>query len=551
MAKVIKRLVIVVLSLALVAGGVYGGLVAYKKANAKPVNVYSLENISMTEYWGDTSESGGMVTTDKLQNVYVSSTQSVTEVCVTEGQTVAVGDPLLIYDSTLSDIDLQKAEIHLKKLNANLEAAKKELKVIQGLRPNQVVLITPPQKDIHFESEETPLIVSGAGTMDDPLYVLFGADDAIDTALITEMMNYAKGSHPEDPVVPEGDPAAPGENDPAEGGENAGEESGNSSAEGEDPAEEYEDPAVYAAFVTREENALNGMILFSWGLSIEPAGGAYSFRYYEPMLSEEIMEYDYQDEPYYEEYGSPYTSAEIAQMRNDKEKEISGLESDIKIAEVDLERLNKEVSDNVVRAEIDGVVKAVRDIDESIMNAEAAIEVSAGGGYYIRVGMSEFEREYVNIGMQVTINNWESGEMLTGEVVEVEDFPEDGMESWSEGNRNTSYYPFTVFVDESANLRAGTYVSVTYEKPSMSDGNTLYLENMFIREENGRSYVLVKGEDGKLEKRTVQTGRNLWGSYTLIRGGLSMDDRLAFPYGKDTVPGADTVDAEIDQLWAY
>ena len=242
MPKIIKRLLIVVLVLALVAGGTYGGLVAYKKANAKPVNVYSLENISMTEYWGDTSQTSGMVTTDKLQKVYVTPSQNVTEVCVTEGQTVSVGDPLLVYDSTLSDIDLQKAEISLKKLNADLEKAKKEFQVMQTLRPHVSVLITPPEKDITYTSEETPLIVSGSGTMDDPLYVLFGEDDAIDGALISDMMVYVASSVPAEKAEEPEDTSAPEES--GESGETADPEGPSGAGKSENPSDpgETEDP---------------------------------------------------------------------------------------------------------------------------------------------------------------------------------------------------------------------------------------------------------------------------------------------------------------------
>ena len=54
---------------------------------------------------------------------------------------------------------------------------------------------------------------------------------------------------------------------------------------------------------------------------------------------------------------------------------------------------------------------------------------------------------------------------------------------------------------------------------------------------------------GRLEKRWVQTGRNLWGSYTQIRGGLTVDDFVAFPYGRDVVAGAGTTEATPDQLY--
>ncbi|MCQ2537476.1 MAG: hypothetical protein MJ124_03660, partial [Lachnospiraceae bacterium] len=61
---------------------------------------------------------------------------------------------------------------------------------------------------------------------------------------------------------------------------------------------------------------------------------------------------------------------------------------------------------------------------------------------------------------------------------------------------------------------------------------------MFIRNEGGRSFCYVVGENGLLEERTIQVGKSLWGSYTQIRGGLSLEDKIAFPYGKDTVAGA-------------
>ena len=50
------------------------------------MNVYSVSDFAMTNYWGDTSSTNGMVTTDKLQKIYVSSTQTVSKVYVTEGQ---------------------------------------------------------------------------------------------------------------------------------------------------------------------------------------------------------------------------------------------------------------------------------------------------------------------------------------------------------------------------------------------------------------------------------------------------------------------------------
>ena len=81
-------------------------------------------------------------------------------------------------------------------------------------------------------------------------------------------------------------------------------------------------------------------------------------------------------------------------------------------------------------------------------------------------------------------------------------------------------------------------------------GDELYVMNAFLRTEGGRSYVYVLGADGKLEQRDVRLGKGLWGEYTQILGGLSPDDYVAFPYGKDVRPGAKvTINEDLEALY--
>jgi hypothetical protein len=77
----------------------------------------------------------------------------------------------------------------------------------------------------------------------------------------------------------------------------------------------------------------------------------------------------------------------------------------------------------------------------------------------------------------------------------------------------------------------------------------VYLENPFIRTENGRSYVWVRGADGTLEQRYVTTGKSLWGSYTEILEGISEEDFVAFPYGKNLKSGAETLESDLSALY--
>ena len=214
-----------------------------------------------------------------------------------------------------------------------------------------------------------------------------------------------------------------------------------------------------------------------------------------------------------------------------------------------MDKKKKELGDGTVYSEIDGVVKAVRPADEAYNNSEAVVEVSGGGGYYITGALGELDLGKVKLGDTVDISSWMTGASCQGEIVEISDFPTDNRSNWGDGNSNVSYYPFKVFVSEDANLQPGDYVDMSYQKTVTTDGNTIYLQTMFIRTENGKSYVMARGDNGRLEKRWVQTGRDLWGSYTQIRGGLSLEDYVAFPYGKDVREGAATVEANADELY--
>ena len=66
-----------------------------------------------------------------------------------------------------------------------------------------------------------------------------------------------------------------------------------------------------------------------------------------------------------------------------------------------------------------------------------------------------------------------------------------------------------------------------------------------------RIYVDEYEKNGKLEKRTVQVGKVLWGSYYEILSDLSEEDYLAFPYGKQVKQGAPTVESDLSVLYGY
>lgn len=503
MNKSVKKIACIVGGCVLGIGVIWGGMVLIRNSQKGPVNVYAVSDFAMTDYWGDSSETSGMVTTDKLQKIMISDTQKVSEIYVQEGQTVNEGDALLCFDTTLSSLEVKKAEIEVQRQKLQLTMAEKELKDLNAMKPYSSVLITP-SNDIDYLVQEPPFLIQGSGTAGDPYYYLWSTDEIIDEEMFSILFS-------------------------------------------EDNVEQQE---CYVVLLIRDQNALNGEVLESWGLRLTKTGEKISMQLYQPDLPDSILKYDAEKEPYYEESGSEYTAAELKQLRDEKAQEISDLKVSIKIAELEFKKMKSEAEDGTVKSTVTGTVKVVRDPDEAYKNGEAVIEVSGGGGYYIEGAMSELELDSVKTGQTVQIDSWMTGTSCEGEIIEILSYPTTNSYSWSDGNNNVSYYPFRVFVDEDADLQEGDYVSITYQNQEQT-GDSLYLENMFIRTENGKSYVYVKNEDGKLEKRDVQTGRDLWGSYTQILDGISIDDYVAFPYGKDVSDGVKTKDSTIDEFYSY
>ena len=582
MNKTMKRVLLIVGGVAVAGGVVWGILTLARNAHRGNVDVYAVSDFSMTDYWGDTSQTSGMVSTDQMQKIFLSDTQKVKQVYVKEGQTVRKGDKLLSYDTTLTALDIERAQINYERQQLQQETAKKELerlllaqnqeelqKQIEELQTKIDELIGKNQEQWYDEnSVPIPSVTTvagkaaalqGDGSKEEPLYFNWNTEDPLSeenlikllpeeaeeayvvlvirkdnrsqhqpAAYITLRLELEGGS----PITPEPDSSGAGTQS------GTGADTGSAPADGPD-TETGEGGQTTDAPVTSEQK-LNYYYENLPGIEWQDP----------EVTTDEIRELQKELEELQKLLEESYPKEELIKMIRDKYKEITQLDTSIKLAKVNLEKVKKEVGSDTVYSELEGTVKAVRDPNGGdFTGSEAVVEVSGGGGYYIDGALSELELGTVSIGGTVQVNSWMTGASCQGEIVEISDYPTDNANSWSDGNSNVSYYPFKVFVPEEANLQEGDWVEMSYQNTAGDDGNTMYLESMFIRSENGKSYVMARGENGKLEKRWVQTGRNLWGSYTQIRGGLTVDDFVAFPYGRNAVEGAVTTEATPDKLY--
>lgn len=522
MSKTVKKVILGVVIAAAVVAAVWGILTVLRTARRKPVNVYPVTSFMTTNEWGNSSQSSGTVTTDKLQKIYLSESQTVSQVYVTEGQTVKKGDKLLSYDTTLTNLELERARIALERQEAAMRELEKQLKLVEDFKDKTVWAEEKARLETELQIAEAKARQEAGASTQQPMP---------DVGLIAT--KDGSEAHPYYMLTSDFTPARM-----------------------EQLRTDHGAGDIYVVLYSHDDTEGDSvdqgvkltkddvLTFFTPSYDIPVAGDVASADALVKKLRRQLDEANkILEDP---EMPEDYISFLMKKAR--KQKEIDQAQVSLKIAQMDFQRKSSEVADASVYSEMDGVVKAVRDPKEAYQNGEAVVEVSGGGGYYVSGVISELELGNVQIGDTVQINSWMTGVSCEGTIVSVEDYPA-SQSGWSNGNQNVSYYPFKAFVSEDANLQPNDYVDISYR--SGSSKNAWYLESMFIRVDNGKSYVYVRGENGLLEKRDVVTGADLWGSYTEIRGGLTQDDYVAFPYGQDVVEGAKTQEATPDQLYNY
>lgn len=605
--KIVVRVGAGVLAVAVVTGTVLGVRAARGGSNA--VGVYELSGLSSdADNMGMNSEMSGTVSADEVQTVYVSDTQTVTKVFVEEGQQVRKGDVLLTYDTTLTDIELTRKELEIQKQKLELEKMQKQVKTRKRLdappeeggsstsgipetggedKDKQIQDLQNKIKDLQDQVKKLEDSSSSAGKDLDKLKSqLKDAEDAkaeleqklqeIDDQKYDEQI--AEKQQTIDDLTKQLISLMPDEvsDSDVENGVVKNYHIVQGTGTAEDPkfvilADTQEvstgllsklnlkEGKNYLIFVTTQDNKVEGDILTKYGMVCtntidEQNNSKYQYSFFDASAF-----------TYKKDNGNggggggivmpgggggmdnKLTAAEIAELKSKiKETDLA-----VRVAENELKQMQEEKDNGQVVASVNGKIASVTDADTARADGTPMIKVTGTGGYKITCSIGELARDDVQIGEEVQVTSYENGGQYTGTIQSIGDMPTtDNADYWSVST-NTSFYPMTVVVDADADLSDNEYVSVQRENAGTSSGEGFYLENMYILNENGKSYVYVRGDNNRLEKRQIKTGVIYYGSTQVLSGLDRNTDWIAFPYGKQVKDGAATREATTDELYNY
>ena len=667
----IKKILAGVLVVAIAGSGITAGLMQLKKNSQKTVAVTPVSGL-LQEFYTPATTLDGMITSSATQTVNGDKDLIIDQIYVTKGDAVKKGDPLISFDTTLVEMELNIAKLKRQKLEQDLNKAVNRLNSLQnggpveetdaGAAADNLNSATGSDNDTTGDDDMTPddTMSSAADMSGNYLAAAFhplllsaftdeGASDAAsdngegsngstdtqdsqntdessDTTSVNDTPAYADPSANEfgdgnndnsfepgnadtpevsptptpvlddrttyfDPYYRKGDPNITDGDEPFYQELDADSVSFTGSGT-------EDDPYVYLCSSAKEKVIVMGSF-FNKLAGYSPDGtkavnqGGYWYRL-EFHQNDTIADYDdlktsctgyylvngsFLEKPVYEFAEVEFTLADADKYDenpddggddnpggNDVEptetpvsradaikyqkSKIASLKLDLQESDIKISQLEKKANKKLISAKLDGTVTYVGDSGSGeTTDGNALIKIKSSDGFYVVGSVSELMLDDFKEGTKLNCTSYTSGS-FEAEVMDVSEYPVTGNSYYGNSNPNVSYYAFTAVVtDKTLQLEDQDWVTVNYEASAAE--NSMVIQKAFVRSDSSKNYV-YKDDKGVLKKQEISVGATVDGGYSVIvKGGLSADDLIAFPYGKDVKEGAKTKEVTLDQMYGY
>ncbi|MCQ2417238.1 MAG: biotin/lipoyl-binding protein [Oscillospiraceae bacterium] len=573
-----KKFIIFLLCAAIISGGAYGGYRYYdKQRNAKkivdvvPVSLMA-QPADMFMYSGNDFE--GNISAANAQRVYVDTAKLVQKVCVKKGQKVHKGDVILEYDMTVVELELKQKEAQVLMAEQDLKMAKKELAHLRTLRPSEEMPLPdepyypdepdepdyPDEPDIPEEpiatvtelgAAFTPL--SGNGTPEDPFVIPCNLETVVHRPFMAAI---ASGNFTAQlPVY---------------------DEDSNflymwQITGGSISMAEADDWAVADGLIIDQENGtvslqpnsgtLHGQLFFSLPRSLTESDPPEDFGDANDYMDDFFSGPDNYDDAATPDYGDNYmySRKELERIIKEQEGTIKTMEIELKSAQLAYETAQKQKSEGKVTAEIDGVVKKIGKAADEAEEEQTEEEdpfaepdpdenvfaiIEGEGGVEVTVQAPEMTLPQLQPGTKLNIMSYENGATCSAVVTSIDEEPKSySSYNWGSNPQNSTYQLHAT-LKKPERFTIGSWVSVSIQESSDDEKkNSVFMPLHYVRRDGGDYYIMKADENDCLVKQYVSVGQILYGYYIEVTGGMSMSDRICFPYGNDVKEGIRTQDS--------
>lgn len=589
-----KVLAIFLVSVLLVSSGGIGGAAYYKKQKNEKriVSVVPVVNMMGYEYGNEMNIDGTVITGSK-QNVMLEKEQVVEKVLVKKGDTVKVGTPLIAYDTTSLKLALQEKKNAVDAAEDDLRTAKKELERLQSLHPAEdrqynwiedteeiEVVDLPEEAEFETQPAESPITTVISTTETTTSEEIPVETDETDSVEPTAPIMSTEPIEPTEPVLEENvlytlEDAVQGDGSAAQPYLFLCERDTIVKMDLLLLLQQHGSHAVFQMTTDGYQWLVDGTTLpasltdwtVSQGVTIGQDGtlsvdfrqvlygtfqiagngsddmllpddeGNEDFDFDEEWLDDGIWGEDSESDDYL------YTAQELAAMIQKQQSKIKTLEFSKKSADLAYESALKKQDDGMERSLIDGVVTELHtDLTDKESETKPYLVIQGSGGLQVQGTVSEWNLPKLQIGTEMNVMSYDTGDSFTVKVTEIEDVPVTDSSAPYNENPNNSMYRFQAETEEQYDIAVGSWLSLSFMEETSS--SYFYLPLQYVREENGQYYVMKANDQNRLVKQPVQTGKIRYGAEIEIKSGVEETDRICFPYGKDVKEGVRTKDTD-------
>ena len=541
MDKTMRRRLIIAGIIAGVVILVALGIFAWREANRKPVEVYPVSNVQ-TSYYGNSSKLAGAVTRGNVQTVNKNAS-NVTDVRVKTGDHVNVGDVLMTYDPASLNQTLSADQARISSAESKVNSASTALATYRSLRPSEDRPQSWTETVDNGDLEPLSVIDSLGGQPHETSSTAYGNlntyvctfDTVIRASALNELAAGTDGVELQLYMQSGGDWTLYGSwaIDPADVSSTLSKQGKSTVTDDWTIGKGVSPTAMGAVLNTSEVDVTYGTLVPCTPTAYQ----RYSYVNHNPESSSNANDY-------------VYSSSQLATLIQNAANEVEDAQLELRKARVTYELDRATGDDGEVKATVAGTVKVNGD-PKTATQGTAVITVEGAQDYDVTVYLDEYSLGRCRVGDIYSAYAYESAATVTIEVTSKGNTPAAG--DWSMGGTTSAimtYYPVTCHVvDTAASLKVGEYCDIT---PIASVGETaadstdIYLPLMYVRREEstGRRYVMAATAANRLEKRYVTCGVIQWGTDIQVTEGLTVDDRIAFPYGDGELAGQPTTDAD-------
>ncbi|MBO5122435.1 MAG: HlyD family efflux transporter periplasmic adaptor subunit [Oscillospiraceae bacterium] len=543
-----KKKIITITAIVLAVAAIVGAALFFaNRQPSKEVMVVPVMNI-YTSYWGDSKTLDGYVTAGSLQEIYMTE-GGFDKIAVKEGQRVRKGDVLVEYDNTQAELMLRSDAAKINLLKSQITAFEQQItedykkistleKALKNAESDKPITPTTPPSGGSTTTPTTPTVLVALDEVDHIADAVnksaegVGAETKPYRLLCTKKAVVKKAFWETLPLT----------------GYNF-------------VIDIYDDTncttwlarwtvkTLPTSAPTEDWKVCDGLVfekdsdrVIGLDAAKLPAFGALTL----VMPDDLIEKFPVGDE---DEKEPPKTKAEIEAeiktLREDIdscEKQIDTTKRDLRQAQITYEKNKLSFADQKILASIDGTVATLGDAATPV--GEVFMRVQGESRFAVTLYVNELMLREIRLGTEVQLMCYESGTMASATITEIGTEPVPHY--YSGGNINASTYQVTAEIaDSEAQPRLGEWCQATLDGQMPDEpSDAIYLPLFVIREDEEGEYVMKADENERLQKQYISTGKSLWGSYVEIKEGVTMDDRLAFPYGKTVREGAPVVDGD-------